>query len=89
MNGHTPGPWEAQDGEVVCKSGDVADVYGFHETEKGADARLIAAAPELLAALKGAITVMEWLDTLRHTDPNFPALDNARSAIAKAEGGSK
>lgn len=56
----------------------------FDHDHTEADARLIAAAPDLLAALKfivteieqdGGVPTEEWL-----------ALDNARAAIAKAEG---
>jgi len=46
------------------------------------DARLIAAAPDLLAALKHATRMMEGMD-----DPHFvDVLKQARAAIAKAEG---
>lgn len=50
--------------------------------EREADARLIAALPELLSALKAMLTHMgmdedEW---------NKPTFDQARAAIAKAEG---
>lgn len=44
------------------------------------------AAPDLLSALKRAVTILERLDTIRHLDASFPALDAARAAIAKAGG---
>jgi hypothetical protein len=88
MTEHTPGPWEA--GEFADRTGDwlvsakrqryfVADVY----TE--ADARLIAAAPDMLAALKQ----IHHYETIR--DPNrgelfLGALHAVEAAIAKVEG---
>lgn len=95
---HTPGPWAVDDhdygvevfraqpmpgggrGEGVCA------VYGWGAM-RDADARLIAAAPELLEALKRA---------LRWFDGDFPygheeaeregATEAARAAIEKARG---
>jgi len=81
-NEHTPGPWESPgtDGgaRVVCatirgKRRTVAHVYG------DADARLIAAAPAMLEALRmvvahgGALTGEDWTTIC--------------AAIATAEGG--
>ncbi len=57
----------------------VADVYG---TDK--EARLIAAAPELLAALENLIPYLEAQAS--QADEVFAVLD-AREAIAKAQGG--
>lgn len=51
------------------------------------DARLMAAAPDLLEALKECEAVLSRVDTLRHVSPEFPALDKARAAISKAEPG--
>jgi hypothetical protein len=58
-----------------------------HETE--ANARLIAAAPDLLAAL-AALTAWDEADTAAGGDVDFDGLrdviNSARAAIAKAEG---
>lgn len=78
---HTPGPWsysfESVDPEwaVVSMKGGlvVANVNADHRQE--ANARLIAAAPDLLAALKA-------LDESGHTQATWQA---ALRAIAKAE----
>ncbi len=49
-----------------------------------ANARLIAAAPDLLAALR---KLDEWHDLIRQDYPEmYPAFRDARAAIAKAEG---
>lgn len=73
---HTRGPWFAsdEDGEVYSLS-DYSSVAIVLMNEEGkANARLIAAAPDLLAALKMCVIERsEWLD-------------EARAAIAKAEG---
>jgi len=76
VSGHTRGPWWT----------DGADVYtpiGIAAGEREANARLIAAAPELLEAAKGALAALTQHAT-------FPAdVAAARSflaaAIAKAE----
>ncbi len=81
---HTPGPWNFDAyGEVfhISNNGFVASVYG--KTENEANARLIAAAPELLEALRLAEQVL-----LDEYGPEFthPHADIIRLAIAKAEG---
>lgn len=89
---HTPGPWLTDEmmpgdqyryvfaakGPIVCR------VSAFAAGE--ANARLIAAAPELLAALKGVLASLEW-HADRHGNVGMDAqrrLD-AHAAIAKAE----
>ena len=78
---HTPGPWVIgkRDHDVVMvdtASGTaICDVYGESD-DRPANARLIAAAPDLLAALKGVIAV---------ADRNTVEFDAARAALAKAQ----
>lgn len=91
---HTPGPWVPEFGEscrVRAKQdgGKVAimmNLKGLHGligrrtgAEVAANARLIAAAPELLEALE--YIMGDSVSFLRDT-----AIEKARSAIAKAEG---
>jgi hypothetical protein len=60
--------------------------------ENEADARLIAAAPELLEALKNLLRVEEsWcsLNEMCNRGDLDAAMEKARAAIAKAEGESK
>lgn len=92
VSGHTPGPWrihEHSSTTVVGSSGFVVAACGGYqstlrdsldlERELVANACLISAAPDLLAALK----------SLRGTAPwSTPAdvMDQAAAAIAKAEG---
>jgi hypothetical protein len=89
MSKHTPGPWELEiiTGAYVTADGThIADVHhGRTATAKAeghANARLIAAAPELLEALCLAHDYLAgngWDDD--------PRLDTIRAAIAKATGG--
>lgn len=99
---HTPGPWRAEKhpqhdhvhcselwtiiaGEPDdCSDAEIAQVIAY---EAEANARLIAAAPDLLAALQSAKDIMEneewWHDPL---DGLYPTRFVIEEAIAKAEG---
>lgn len=89
---HTPGPWEhTGNGDIQGNEDnghgmgpvDVCSVY--LRTVKGrteANARLIAAAPELLAALKQ----FDAWPNMHRQDGLLNAFDAARAAIAKADG---
>lgn len=71
---HTPGPWKVNEhSEVTFKDGRICDVdyYNVGRGEKGryqlpheANARLIAAAPELLDALSECLEQLEQLHYL-------------------------
>ena len=82
MSAHTPGPWKTTKSEMVeTEDGRlVADVLTFG-ARRAADARLIAAAPDLLAAL------CEIVSGLESEDEDFGALIHsiASTAIAKTE----
>ena len=99
---HTPGPWDVEpkgsrhfvdgaDGLTVA----YLDRAGVRErAEIEANARLIAAAPELLEALEGAEELAEGaIKLLRQLDMETGriaaecVLRDARAAIAKATGG--
>ncbi len=93
MSKHTPGPWRIieirgravilepeQDGHV-CKISEWADEYA---EEQEANARLIAAAPELLEALENLVSLCE---AGLNKEYNIEAeLSEPRAAIAKATG---
>jgi hypothetical protein len=55
--------------------------------ERIANARLIAAAPELFAALEGIMHWAHWANEKMgyDIDPKFPEWDKAKSALAKAK----
>ena len=84
MSKHTPGPWR----ELVTRIDDAngyqichLDLHGKSEAERDANRRLIAAAPDLLEALKEALDVCIW-PSRALSDIH----DKASAAIAKAEG---
>ncbi len=90
---HTPGPWVPCPGlagsrfriETMRVNNDCEPVAECKGPDREANARLIAAAPELLEALEEAAT---WMDDdkggdLPHTDPMMRRI---YSAIAKARG---
>ena len=89
MKPHTPGPWTA----IPDDTGDEREWYVVTEEEgvlalsvsEEADARLIAAAPDLLAALKEMVT---WMPSGFAPQSQSRAMKMAHDAIAKAEGGS-
>lgn len=58
------------------------------ESAQQANARLIAAAPDLLAAAQNAVNVLAALATgqLKAVTPDSPAIAQLRTAIAKAKG---
>ena len=77
---HTPGPWHVDYTQgIVTKDGvPIAYVYNDYSDTPLPDARLIAAAPDLLAVLKAIEGCNVWLP--------FGLLAQTRAAIAKAEG---
>ncbi len=102
MTQHTPGPWDDQypqhsPGEIHIYGADgniVGSVWGIEndaqkDTVSVANARLIAAAPELLEALKGLCNTLREYSKNRETPqlhgPVCVASEQARAAIAKAE----
>ncbi len=96
MTKHTPGPWivNADDPAEILMD-DIASIHclvatvhadGCEPEQWGADARLIAAAPEMLAALRLALEY--WAHRQQRYKNRHPAwVNEARAAIAKAEGG--
>jgi hypothetical protein len=86
---HTPGPWEATvDGFIghTCPDGDwyvIAAMSHDRAPETvNSDARLIAAAPDLLAAIKDIVAASDANDG----DSLANAIQASRAAIAKAKG---
>ncbi len=92
---HTPGPWKTDGDEIILSSDgrNLADVWtefaAIPRDEAVANARLIAAAPELLEALPALIVIA--LDSLDGMDAETREecerdIAKARAAIAKATG---
>lgn len=100
MSGHTPGPWVAVhtstlkgfDMFEVAEVSDMRVVPAAGGWPKAgtpeADARLIAAAPDLLEALRGLEPYLDaivcYASTMDEYEPNRLAVQ-ARAAIAKAD----
>jgi len=93
---HTPGPWEAEpNGSIKGSNGEwsalsLGNSYGTTD----ANARLIAAAPEMLSSLEwmvfwlqGALTCETWgWDGDQRKAAEFTLVE-AKAIIAKAKGG--
>ena len=98
VSAHTPGPWVAQgrDGlEVMGPDFKIVEVdigEARHQADREAyeaaqaDARLIAAAPDLLAALLVAVDTIKTIGRRPDPDMEDQALETIRAAIAKARG---
>ena len=93
MKWHTMGPWRFNDyGEIICGPEDdelrIAELAPWekrHISEMTANARLIAAAPDMLTALNGMLTFYGMNEDSHHETQR--AVHNAaRAAIAKAKG---
>ena len=84
MSTHTPGPWHVANGCQIRSAKDqIAKAWMMRNGEGLANARLIAAAPELLEALEEIVSAADG-DGWSQLDAD---LRKARAAIAKAKGG--
>lgn len=102
---HTPGPWSIhEDSDLtarhICAPNEaeslIAQVSTWkrgslkEKTEAVANTYLIAAAPDLLTALKGLLNECAMHGCFEHVSFDHPsvkpAFDAARAAVAKAEG---
>ena len=97
---HTPGPWADHDASCTFEVHEIEDGYGrtiatldqFHHLEDGdwrreeviANARLIAAAPDLLVACEAARNLIEI--TITYEAEESHAWQLLSAAIAKAKG---
>ncbi len=99
---HTPGPWHVGAGsrgvrDVMASDRAIARLYADDAPSRGcdvparvdADARLIAAAPDLAAALARLVELADDPeaqddDATAHPEAMRLALDAARAALAKA-----
>lgn len=99
MSNHTPGPWKARGTlgplraehlkgpfviEVESTGQHLTTMNGWRSDQQEVDARLMAAAPELLDALIEIINAADG-EGWKQLDPS---LSKARAAIAKAKGDS-
>lgn len=88
---HTPGPWDASrcatppgHTQYTIYAGDTRVAMAF---ETDANAHLVAAAPDLLAALESTTRCLAWHMNKHGTaGMDVLILTNARAALAKAKG---
>lgn len=89
---HTPGPWKQGPqthlgAEVMLGNGEYVIARCEDHDIEWATATLIAAAPELLAALAEVTRCLAWhVDNGRGVAMDAKAVTDARAAIARAEG---
>jgi hypothetical protein len=93
---HTPGPWETEELKIISQGGPLIayaneepdnDLYPLVGEEVDANARLIAASPDLLAACKDVADIIQGGDRLETCEPwAQDVISRLRNAIAKAEG---
>jgi len=98
---HTPGPWQSFNGGAVVGTVEdrdgstyVADIRHRANGESAANARLIAAAPDMLAALVSALSVLDAEAEARGAEDSADyyggsaaaAAASVRVAIAKVRG---
>lgn len=89
---HTQGPWlcsgtSVSNPQANRPNATICDVSGWgnrDEAEQIANARLIAAAPDLLAALENLTVLFDRID--RSSATNKAAYNDAIAAITKAKG---
>jgi hypothetical protein len=95
MTKHTPGPWRVRRKDRLAVVTDIPEWGAYAasemliaETVHKADARLIAAAPDLLEALKFAMRYgrLDYHQRTNHNAAYCDGVDHARAAIAAAEG---
>jgi hypothetical protein len=80
---HTPGPWTV-DNQYIHGPDGIRFLAVAGDGAGQANARLIAAAPELLAAARLAVA---WSEQVPAPYRDWPHVAAARAAIAKATGG--
>lgn len=91
MSKHTPGPWIAAGYWVEHPKDDVPDICTCsptvigqgerNEAEVMANVRLIAAAPDLLFALREAVASLKWAaDVIGNIPPGSQYMGNLRMA---------
>jgi len=92
MSKHTPGPWRVAPPSVgrfkVCtvEGGKIVGEASNYNEQADANARLIAAAPELLVAAQDAFSILCHLDEPIPYERIAECIEDLRAAIAKATG---
>lgn len=88
MKTHTPGPWTLNDARstrvdlIDTQQGHAVGEIVWVDVRNSADARLIAAAPDMLETLRDIVGMLTDANDMR-----ADALHAARTAIVRATGG--
>jgi len=83
---HTPGPWHAKPetvyvpAQVWADGRELAEVYGETHEAREANARLMAAAPVMLEALRDALRVLKVSTEMERSE----AIATVKEALDKA-----
>jgi hypothetical protein len=87
---HTPGPWEKEGATILqgITKKEICKMSGKNEEIQNANARLIAAAPELLSACQAFLELFQSGKNSERRNPySRPEIKAAIAAITKAKGG--
>ena len=90
----TPGPWYTVGGqEIMARDGAgsilIAQSHAGHREERGANARLIAAAPDLLEACQRFVDYYTPFPARLGNGQARKSLDEMAKAVSKAKGGTE
>ncbi|HEY6766620.1 MAG TPA: hypothetical protein VI386_17815 [Candidatus Sulfotelmatobacter sp.] len=87
---HTPGPWQYSevkgDHVVHGPDGDCITWCNGVRVDNEANARLISAAPDMLAALMEVGHTLEWLVIHDNRQEYLPMFDRLKASVKKAKG---
>ena len=87
---HTPGPWKVDEiyGLIMSEESEIAAVHGASggPKEAKANAALIAAAPDLYAALEACLHDLAILASRDPENVRARRYEDAKRALARAEG---
>ena len=81
MSQHTPGPWGVDGRDITTEIDTIATVHNSGTPIGDANARLIAAAPEMVAFIKNIVAC-----SYHDTSHDSALLVDARALLAKVEG---
>jgi hypothetical protein len=84
MSGHTPGPWVDHEGEIYQAGSDEFHVATIVDANRNADVVLMAAAPDMLQALR--MLLQAYGPSSGWSQGARDAWEAAEAAVAKAEG---
>ena len=85
MSKHTAGPWHSDGERVVTKTGRVRKVADVYPPERAANARLIAAAPEMLEMLRRFVAIERGMTSANAGTRTTERLATAEALLARID----